>query len=110
MIVTEKTGMICENLRRNADGELCFADMPLSPLAEKYGISENAVYFDGKYLPLSAIKKIIVKPSVYFPGHSCGKGIPVFKMGLDYGSEKFAVLMIENVDKISHITRSQILV
>ncbi|MBO7195794.1 MAG: diaminopimelate decarboxylase [Clostridia bacterium] len=29
--------MICENLNRNADGELCFAGMPLSPLAEKYG-------------------------------------------------------------------------
>ena len=37
MILTKNTKMICENLKRNADGELCFADMPLSPLAEKYG-------------------------------------------------------------------------
>ena len=37
MIVTQKTEMICENLRRNEYGELCFADMPLSPLAKKYG-------------------------------------------------------------------------
>lgn len=37
MIITQKTDMICENLRRNSDGELCFAGMPLSPLAEKYG-------------------------------------------------------------------------
>ena len=37
MIITQKTDMICENLKRNADGELCFANMPLSPLAEKYG-------------------------------------------------------------------------
>ena len=37
MIITQKTEMICENIKRNADGELCFADMPLSPLAEKYG-------------------------------------------------------------------------
>ena len=37
MIITEKEQMICENLRRNEYGELCFADMPLSPLAEKYG-------------------------------------------------------------------------
>lgn len=37
MIITENTELICENLRRNGDGELCFADMPLSPLAEKYG-------------------------------------------------------------------------
>ena len=37
MIVTQKTEMICENLSRNTDGELCFAGMELSPLAEKYG-------------------------------------------------------------------------
>ena len=29
--------MICENLSRNENGELCFAKMPLSPLAKKYG-------------------------------------------------------------------------
>lgn len=29
--------MICENLSRNADGELCFAGMELSTLAKKYG-------------------------------------------------------------------------
>ncbi len=29
--------MICENLSRTEEGELCFADMPLSALAEKYG-------------------------------------------------------------------------
>ena len=29
--------MICENLSRNENGELCFAGMALSPLAEKYG-------------------------------------------------------------------------
>lgn len=29
--------MICENINRNEDGELCFANIPLSPLAEKYG-------------------------------------------------------------------------
>lgn len=37
MIVKEKTEMICENLKRNEDGELCFAGMELSPLAKKYG-------------------------------------------------------------------------
>ncbi len=37
MIVTQKSEMICDNLRRNPDGELCFAEMPLSALAEKYG-------------------------------------------------------------------------
>ena len=29
--------MICENLSRDDSGELCFAGMPLSPLAKKYG-------------------------------------------------------------------------
>ena len=37
MIVTQKTDMICENLRRDANGELCFAGMPLSNLARQYG-------------------------------------------------------------------------
>ena len=32
-----KEDMICENISRNQEGELCFADMPLSALAEKYG-------------------------------------------------------------------------
>ena len=37
MILTKNTKMICENISRNENGELCFADMPLSALAEKYG-------------------------------------------------------------------------
>lgn len=37
MTVIEKEQMICENLMRNESGELCFAGMPLSDLADKYG-------------------------------------------------------------------------
>ena len=37
MIVTQREKMICDNLKRNAQGELCLANMELSPLAEKYG-------------------------------------------------------------------------
>ncbi len=38
MIITEeKNEMICENLSRSESGELCFAGMPLTPLAKKYG-------------------------------------------------------------------------
>ena len=70
---------------------------------EKYGISENAIYFDGNYLPLSGINKIIVKRSAYFPNHCCGKGIPVFKIGLDYGGEKLAVLMLENSQNVEKL-------
>ena len=32
-----KNKMICENLSRNEAGELCFAGMPLTPLAKEYG-------------------------------------------------------------------------
>lgn len=34
---TTDVKMICENLSRNEKGELCFAGMELSPLAQKYG-------------------------------------------------------------------------
>ncbi len=37
MTITKKQEMICENIKRNEDGELCFADMPLSHLARQYG-------------------------------------------------------------------------
>jgi len=37
MIVTQNAEMICENLKRNESGELCFAGLALSPLAKKYG-------------------------------------------------------------------------
>ena len=37
MVLTKETEMICENINRNEAGELCFAGMPLTPLAEKYG-------------------------------------------------------------------------
>ena len=37
MAVIEKTDMICDNISRNAEGELCFAGMELTPLAKRYG-------------------------------------------------------------------------
>ena len=37
MLTENKTQMICENLSRNPEGELCFAGMELTPLAKKYG-------------------------------------------------------------------------
>ena len=37
LIITKENEMICENLARNEKGELCFAGMPISPLAQKYG-------------------------------------------------------------------------
>ena len=37
MITTHKADMICENLKRSDNGELCFANVKLSTLAQKYG-------------------------------------------------------------------------
>ena len=62
---------------------------------EQYRVSGNAVYFNGRYLPLSCVKDVSVLESSYTPGMSCGKGIPVFKIRIDYGAEKPIVLMIE---------------
>lgn len=68
---------------------------------EQYRVSENAVYFNGQYLPLSCIRDVSVLESSFTPGMSCGKGIPVFKIRIDYGAGKPLVLMVEkkkNVD------------
>ena len=62
---------------------------------ERYGFSEKAVYFEGKYIPISLIHSVRMQPSVYHPGMCCGSALPVFKIRVDYGGEKPAVLMIE---------------
>ena len=69
---------------------------------EQYRVSENAVYFNGQYLPKSCIRDVSVLESSYTPGMSCGKGIPVFKIRIDYGADKPLVLMVEkkHVDAI----------
>jgi len=63
---------------------------------ERYELSEKAVYLNGLYLPISLIESIRVQPSVYRPNHCCGIGIPIYKIRVDYGSEKPVVLMIES--------------
>lgn len=62
---------------------------------EQYRVSENAVYFNGRYLPLSCIRDAAVIESSFTPGMSCGKGIPVFKIRIDHGAEAPLVLMVE---------------
>lgn len=62
---------------------------------EKYRISDNAIYLQGEYLPISAITSVRIQPSTYSPNCCCGKGIPVFKIRIDYGAEKPLVLMLE---------------
>ena len=70
---------------------------------EQYRVSPKAIYFNGQYLPVSAITDVQVMESSYTPGMSCGKGIPVYKIRIEYGAEKPLVLMVEkekNVQKM----------
>lgn len=62
---------------------------------EKYKVSNKAIYLQGVYLPIPAIKSVRIQPSTYSPNCCCGKGIPVFKIRIDYGAEKPLVLMLE---------------
>ena len=79
-------GMELEDLR---------GDRRSAESVEKYMVSKNAVYFEGKYLPLSQIQNLCVHPSVYRPKSCCGRGVPVFKIKIEYGAEKPVVLMVE---------------
>ena len=62
---------------------------------ERYMVSDKAIYVQGEYLPISAIKSVRIQPSTYSPNCCCGKGIPVFKIRIDFGAEKPLVLMLE---------------
>lgn len=76
---------------------------------EKYKVSDNAIYFQSEYLPVSVIKGVRIQPSTYSPSCCCGKGIPVFKIRIDYDGDKPLVLMLEkekNAEKIVSIITS----
>ncbi len=73
---------------------------------EQYRISQQAVYFNGQYLPLSCIREASVVESSFSPTMSCGKSIPVFKIRIDYGADKPLILMVEkrkNADMMMEI-------
>ncbi len=71
------------------------ADRKTAKSIEQYKISEKAIYVKAEYIPISQIKSIHMQPSLYTPSCSCGKGIPVFKIRLDCGTDKPVVLMLE---------------
>ena len=76
---------------------------------EKYKVSDKAIYVQGEYLSISVIKNVRVQSSTYSPNCCCGKGIPVFKIRIDYGAEKPFVLMLEkekNAEKMISIITS----
>ncbi|MCR5596302.1 MAG: hypothetical protein K6G12_10655 [Lachnospiraceae bacterium] len=66
-----------------------------SAIIEQYRVSKEAVYFNGQYLPLSAITALGMVKSSFTPAMSCGKGIPVYKVRMEYGAEKPLILMVE---------------
>ena len=74
-------------------------DRKHSKRIERYEVSENAIYFEGKYLPVSLIKSMRSQPSAYRPHGCCGIGIPVFKIRVEYGAEKPLVLVIEQEER-----------
>ena len=85
------------------------ADRKESESVEKYRISRNAVYFGGQYLPFAQIGTLRVQPSLYYPQCCCGRGVPVFKIRLDYGAEKPLILMVEtekSAEKIVEVIRT----
>ena len=62
---------------------------------EQYLVSDNALYFEGKYLPLKAIESVTIHDSTYNPHCCCGRGIPVKKLKVEYGADKPIILMVE---------------
>lgn len=62
---------------------------------EKYMISSKAIYFEGKYLPISLITGVSIHDSVYNPNCCCGRGIPVKKIKIEYTGGEPLILMLE---------------
>ena len=58
-------------------------------------VSEKAIYFEGKYLPISDIREVTIHDSTYNPHCCCGRGIPVKKLKIEYGAENPVLLMLE---------------
>ena len=79
------------------------ADRKSSERVEKYSVSKNAVYFEGQYLPTALINGLRAQPSHYYPQCCCGRGVPVFKIRLDYGAEKPLILMVEREKSAARI-------
>ena len=71
------------------------ADKKNAKSVEKYMISEKALYFEGKYLPISQIQSVSIHDSTYNPHCCCGRGIPVKKLKIEYGADKPLILMLE---------------
>ena len=71
------------------------SDKKTATRVEKYMISDNAIYFEGRYLPISQIQSVSIHDSTYNPHCCCGRGIPVKKLKIEYGADKPLILMLE---------------
>lgn len=78
-------------------------DRKCSKRIERYEVSEKAIYFEGKYLPVSQIRSVRSQPSAYRPHGCCGIGIPVYKIRVEYGMEKPVVLVIEKEENVKEL-------
>ena len=72
---------------------------------EKYMVSEKALYFEGRYLPLENISAVSIHDSTYNPHCCCGRGIPVKKIRIEYGDEKPLILMLEKGESAEKIAK-----
>ncbi len=86
-------------------------DKKTAQRVEQYLISDNALYFEGKYLPLNLVESVSIHDSTYNPHCCCGRGIPVKKLKIEYGDDKPLILMVEkdkNAQKIAEMIKGSI--
>ena len=86
------------------------ADKKGAKRVEQYLVSDNALYFEGKYLPLNTVQSVSIHDSTYNPHCCCGRGIPVKKLKIEYGEEKPLILMVEkekNAQKLAEMIKRQ---
>ena len=74
-------------------------DLKEAERVEQYRISKKAVYLQSEYLPISEIKECCIQPSTLRVKGCCGRGVPIYKVRVDYGAERPAVLAIESEKK-----------
>lgn len=77
---------------------------------EQYIVSDNALYFEGKYLPLNLIESVSIHDGVYKLHCCCGSGgLPVKELKIKYGTDKPLILMVEkdkNAQKLADMLMS----
>ena len=71
------------------------ADKKNAKRVEQYLVSDNTLYFEGKYLPLNEVRSVSIHDSTYNPHCCCGRGLPVKKLKIEYGTDKPLILMVE---------------